>query len=169
MKKDIFTPHTAIQNGDMVKVIRCDEFPDKVGFVGAYFRSIYTPHITIRNNDETLILPIAMPNSNCLPWEISAISDALKIATFAVAFTKEEISSLSINDRARLFLMKWKIGTRHYFNMSMNDDNWRELGWAINKEEFKTLMDYGKVILNDKGKTTLKNEDLKDFLSFHGF
>ena len=87
----------------------------------------------------------------------------------AVVFTREEILLLSISDRIRLFLMKWDNKVTFYFNMSLNDDRWRELGWGINKEEFKTLVSYGSVILRDKEKTRISVVDLEEFLLFHGF
>ena len=87
----------------------------------------------------------------------------------AVGFTREEILLLSISDRIRLFLMKWDNKVTFYFNMSLNDDRWRELGWGINKEEFKTLVSYGSVILSDKEKTRISVVDLEEFLLFHGF
>ena len=87
----------------------------------------------------------------------------------AVVFSKDEILKLSISDRIRLFFMKWDNKVTYYFNMSLDDVRWRELGWAINKEEFKNLIDCGSVILNDKEKTRLSVLDLEEFLLFHGF
>ena len=86
-----------------------------------------------------------------------------------VVFTREEILLLSISDRIRLFLMKWDNKVTFYFNMRLNDDRWRELGWGISKEEFKTLVSYGSVILGDKEKTRISVVDLEEFLLFHGF
>jgi hypothetical protein len=87
----------------------------------------------------------------------------------AVVFSREEILALSISDRIRLFLMKWDNKITFYFNMSINDAKWRELGWGINKEEFKTLVRYGSVILIDKENTRISVVDLEEFLLFHGF
>ena len=87
----------------------------------------------------------------------------------AVVFTKDELLALSISDRVRLFFMKWDNKITFYFNMSIDDDRWRELGWGINKEEFRTLISYGSVVLSDKEKTRLSVVDLEEFLLFHGF
>ena len=80
----------------------------------------------------------------------------------AVVFTREEILLLSISDRIRLFLMKWDNKVTFYFNMSLNDDRWRELGWGINKEEFKT--DNGASFLIDKILQEIIHEKSFDFM-----
>ena len=80
----------------------------------------------------------------------------------------EYLKFLNVKKQLKIF---GSFKENHLTNLAILIDNENRLSLLglINKEEFKTLVSYGSVILSDKEKTRISVVDLEEFLLFHGF